>query len=215
MPSRRPWSIRRRLAQLRRFADKMPGSATTSRIGRSRRAPRSSSISPIRTCGLVVTLACLHYGLIPFIVMDPRRCRAEVDYDFVIGSLSPHNRDVPLDLVIDQTVLQGRLSDPVLRDFPALADDDILFIATTGGTTGLKRSSSSNMPAPFRDKVLQRNSYIVELAGRSGRIHVGDVTSTARARLRMLELAARSFASSGSGREPQTLQSVAGHRVAR
>ena len=84
---------------------------------------------------LVVSLACLHYGLVPFILVDPDQVGgAGVDYDFVIGSTNPYRPDIPLDLVIDRTVLEGRFSDPVLRAFADIDDEDILYIGMTGGT---------------------------------------------------------------------------------
>ena len=75
---------------------------------------------------LVVTLACLHYRLIPFILVDPDQTVAEVDHDIVIGATNPYRLDIPLDLVIDRSVLEGQFSDPVLREFPDIDDEDIL-----------------------------------------------------------------------------------------
>ena len=85
---------------------------------------------------LVVTLACLHYRLIPFILVDPGQVgRENVDHDLVIGATNPYRPDIPLDLVIDRSVLEGRFSDPVLRAFPDIGDEDILYIGVTGGTS--------------------------------------------------------------------------------
>ena len=111
---------------------------------------------------LVVTLACLHYRLIPFILVDPDQVAAKVDHDLVIGATNPYRPDIPLDLVIDRSVLEGRFSDPVLREFPDVDDEDILYIASTGGTTSGGRLVA-HRAASFRIRTLgNSNSKLSE-----------------------------------------------------
>jgi len=102
---------------------------------------------------LIVALASLHYGLMPFILLELGNIRDEIDYDFVIGSPRPHAPDVPADITIDQALLDGKLADGRLREFPPLVDDDILFVATTTGTTG-RRKLVAQINGPW----VQRNS---------------------------------------------------------
>ena len=88
----------------------------------------------------IVTLACLHYGLIPFVVVEAGDARDDIDHDFVIGSpAQPYDAATPIDLAVDAALLEGRLADARLREFPDCPDDAILFIAATTGTTGRKR----------------------------------------------------------------------------
>ena len=125
---------------------------------------------------LVVVLACLHYGLIPFILMDVEDTSAKVDYDLVIGSLSPHVPHMPFDLVVDQTVLEGRFSDPAWREFPMPGEDDILFIAATGGTTGGKKKLVADRVGQFGEGTVgrRRNDFAF---GKRVAFTVGDVTT--------------------------------------
>ena len=62
------------------------------------------------------------------------------------------------EVFIDQAMLEGRLADGVLREFPDRADDDILFIGTTTGTTAdrcrcricvRRRSGRATTPPPI------------------------------------------------------------------
>ena len=88
----------------------------------------------------IATLACIHYGLIPFVVVNAGDARDDIDHDFVVGSpAQPYDRAVPVDFAIDAAVLEGRLGDPQLRAFPDRAEDEVLFIAATTGTTGRKK----------------------------------------------------------------------------
>ena len=88
----------------------------------------------------ISTLACLHYGLIPFVVVDAGDAREDMDHDFVVGSpAQPYDAALPIDFPVDAALLEGRLGDPRLREFPDRAGDGILFIAGTTGTTGRKR----------------------------------------------------------------------------
>ena len=88
----------------------------------------------------IATLACLHYGLIPFVVVEAGDAGDDMDHDFVVGSPEqPYDAALPIDLAVDRALLEGRLADPRLREFPNRPDDAILFIAATTGTTGRKR----------------------------------------------------------------------------
>lgn len=124
---------------------------------------------------LVVTLACLHYRLIPFILVDPDQTVAEVDHDIVIGATNPYRPDIPLDLVIDRSVLEGQFSDPVLREFPDIDDEDILHIGATGGTTGGSRLVAERA-GPFRDKILSARRRRAIAEGDRFAFTLGDVS---------------------------------------
>ena len=85
---------------------------------------------------LIVTIAALHAGFIPFVVLDIGALADQVDYDFVVGSAVPHLPDLACDLMIDQAALGDKLSDGMLRGFPEQPDDAILLIGATSGSTG-------------------------------------------------------------------------------
>ena len=85
---------------------------------------------------LIVTIAALHAGLIPFALMDIGDLKDEVDHDAIVGAAVLQLPELAPDLVIDQSVLAGRLSDGKLRDLPDRPDGDILFVGSTTGTTG-------------------------------------------------------------------------------
>lgn len=124
------------------YGDLLERIARVSNYLADRRVPRRSKVylniaDP--NLRLVVTIACMHYGLIPFVVLELKNVRDTVDYDFVIGAPRPHAVDIPADITIDQSLLEGKLADGRLREFPELADDDILFVGTTTGTTGRRK----------------------------------------------------------------------------
>lgn len=83
----------------------------------------------------IAMTAAMDYGLIP-IIATPEVIKADYDYDLVIGGGEPFRRDIAPDINIDATVLAGKFSDGKLRDFPERADDDLLFVSETTGTTG-------------------------------------------------------------------------------
>ena len=85
---------------------------------------------------LIVTIAAMHAGFIPFVLLAIGDLADQVDYDFVVGAAVPNLPDLPADLTIDQSVLSGKLSDGTLREFPEQPDDAILLISATSGSTG-------------------------------------------------------------------------------
>lgn len=85
---------------------------------------------------LSVMVACMHAGLVPFAFQDLAAAGADSDHDLVLGAEVLHGADPKPDLVIDQSVLTGRLVDGKLREFPDRGDDDLLFVTSTTGTTG-------------------------------------------------------------------------------
>lgn len=85
---------------------------------------------------LIVTVAAMHAGFRPFMLLDIGDLAGQVDYDFVIGAALPHLPNLVCDLTIDQAVLRGKLSDPTLQAFPEPPDDAIAYISSTTGSTG-------------------------------------------------------------------------------
>ena len=85
---------------------------------------------------LIVTIAAMHAGFIPFVLLEIGALAEQVDYDFVVGAAVPHLPDLACDLTIDQSVIGGKLSDGRLREFPEQPDDAILLIGATSGSTG-------------------------------------------------------------------------------
>src|ERR1051325_10383888 len=88
---------------------------------------------------LIVMISAMHAGLIPFALLEIGDLGSEVDHDYVIGAALLQVPHLVPDLMIDQSVLEGRLSDGTLRDLPDGGDDDILFTASTTGTTGRRK----------------------------------------------------------------------------
>ncbi len=84
---------------------------------------------------LVTMLAAVDYGLIP-IFAQPEVVSEDFEFDFVIGSPDPFRPDVPSDVMINESVLAGRLADSRRREFPERADDDLSLVVETSGTTG-------------------------------------------------------------------------------
>lgn len=85
---------------------------------------------------LIVTIAAMHAGFSPFVLLDIGDLAGQVDYDFVIGAALPHLPNLVCDVTIDQAVLRGKLSDPTLQAFPEPPEDAIALIASTTGSTG-------------------------------------------------------------------------------
>jgi acyl-coenzyme A synthetase/AMP-(fatty) acid ligase len=86
-----------------------------------------------------VMIAAMHCGLIPFAILDIGEPAAEIDFDCVVGAAPPQHPGLAPDLLIDDAVLAGRLSDPSLRTFPDQPDEAILFVGSTTGTTGRRK----------------------------------------------------------------------------
>jgi acyl-coenzyme A synthetase/AMP-(fatty) acid ligase len=85
---------------------------------------------------LIVTIAAMHAGFIPFVLLDIGGLAGQVDYDFVVAAPVPRLPDLRSDVTIDQSVFAGKLSDGTLRPFPDQPDDAILFVCSTSGSTG-------------------------------------------------------------------------------
>lgn len=85
---------------------------------------------------LITTLACIHNGLVPFVTGDIACVVADGSLDFVIGSGTPLDPTIAPDIMIDESVLSGRLGNSELADFPERPDGQLVAIGATTGTTG-------------------------------------------------------------------------------
>ena len=85
---------------------------------------------------LIVMIAAMHCGMVPFALLEIGELKDEVDYDFIVGAAPLHLPALTPDVMIDQAVFAGRLSDGRLREFEDLTDSELLFIGSTTGTTG-------------------------------------------------------------------------------
>jgi acyl-coenzyme A synthetase/AMP-(fatty) acid ligase len=88
---------------------------------------------------LIVMIAAMHCGMIPFAILEIGDLAGQVDYDAVVGAPAQQVPDPPPDVTIDQAVFSGKLSDAALREFPDRPDDAILFVGATTGTTGQRK----------------------------------------------------------------------------
>ncbi len=84
---------------------------------------------------LLIHLAALEYGLIS-IQAQPPTVKANYDWDLVVGTPDVVWRDVPSDIVIDQTTFSGKFADGRRRTYAERPDNEIAYIAETSGTTG-------------------------------------------------------------------------------
>jgi acyl-coenzyme A synthetase/AMP-(fatty) acid ligase len=87
---------------------------------------------------LIVCIAAMHCRLVPFFLLDIGDLGAEVDYDYVVGAPIRQHNDVAPDIVIDPAALADP-ADPRLPYLGDGADDDLLFIGATTGTTGRRK----------------------------------------------------------------------------
>ena len=79
--------------------------------------------------------------------------------------------------MIDQAVIEGPGIDPEFRDFGDIADDDLFFVGSTTGTTGLPRLVAETQRGFFtrRNSEDERNPSAIVLPGlRRERFGVGD-----------------------------------------
>jgi long-chain acyl-CoA synthetase len=106
---------------------------------------------------LIVMLSAIHCGLVPFALLDIGDLGPEVDYDYVIAAPAAQAPDLTADIVLDPSVLMGRLSDRTLREFGEPGDDAILFIGSTTGTTG-RRKLIAETWGSWRGKARQRGA---------------------------------------------------------
>lgn len=88
---------------------------------------------------LMSTIAAMQCGLVPIVVSNIEHFAQALDVDFIIGAPEPLNAKLMSDLIIDDSVLSGKLADKEPRVFKARADDDLLYIGTTTGTTGNRK----------------------------------------------------------------------------
>lgn len=84
----------------------------------------------------IVTIAAVHAGLIPFALLHPGD-REELGPHRVVTLGEPYLPDLAADIALDPAVVTG--GDARLRDFGERADDDIVFIGSTTGTTGHRK----------------------------------------------------------------------------
>jgi acyl-coenzyme A synthetase/AMP-(fatty) acid ligase len=87
---------------------------------------------------MVIMLAAMHAGMIPFAVLQ-QGDKDDLGPHIVVGSGAPQEPGLAADLTLDQAVLSGPAGDPVLRDFPVRDDGEILYVSSTTGTTGLRK----------------------------------------------------------------------------
>jgi acyl-coenzyme A synthetase/AMP-(fatty) acid ligase len=85
----------------------------------------------------LVHLACIHYGLIPFLVFNPSQVPGQVDHDIVIGANDPLVTDLPADILVNEAIFTPGA--PPLSSWPGRtgSDSDLVLVASTSGTTGL------------------------------------------------------------------------------
>ena len=88
---------------------------------------------------LIVTIAAMHAGFIPFVLVEIGGLAGQVDHDYVIGGPVLQVPGLAADLTIDQSVFAVKLSDGTLREFPDQPDEAILFVCSTSGSTGLPK----------------------------------------------------------------------------
>jgi acyl-coenzyme A synthetase/AMP-(fatty) acid ligase len=87
---------------------------------------------------LIVCIAAMHCRLVPFLLLDVGDLGDEVDYDYVVGAPICQHNDLAPDIVIDPAALAGP-TDSTLPDVGDGADDGLLFISATTGTTGRRK----------------------------------------------------------------------------
>src|SRR5262245_6718260 len=83
---------------------------------------------------LIVSIACLHCRLIPFILKEIGDLNDECDIDLVIGTGGAHEAAPRADILLDNALIVGTAAAD-LRDFGGGADGDVVFVASTTGTT--------------------------------------------------------------------------------
>src|SRR4051812_15922654 len=88
---------------------------------------------------LVAALACLHAGMVPFLVGEPDELEKGKDFDVILGCVPLSFPTLTPDVWIDDSVFAGKRSDGQLREFPDRGEADVLFFAGTSGTTGQRK----------------------------------------------------------------------------
>lgn len=87
----------------------------------------------------IVTIACLHYGIVPFVMAEIGDLADEVDYDVVIATLPLKDAGLKPDIILDNALFAAGPAESPLREFPPRGDGEVLFVATTTGTTGRRK----------------------------------------------------------------------------
>jgi acyl-coenzyme A synthetase/AMP-(fatty) acid ligase len=103
---------------------------------------------------LIVCVAAMHCRLVPFILLDIGDLGDEVDYDYVIGAPILQHNDLAPDIVIEPAALASS-ADSLLPDVGDGADDDLLFVSATTGTTG-RRKLVAETWRTYRNRVCGR-----------------------------------------------------------
>jgi len=86
---------------------------------------------------LIVHLACIHFGAVPFMVHTPGQVPGQVDHQAVIGAGDPIDPKLDDTFEITERIFApGTMPLSVWGGHPR-ADSDLLLVATTSGTTGL------------------------------------------------------------------------------
>jgi acyl-coenzyme A synthetase/AMP-(fatty) acid ligase len=81
----------------------------------------------------------MHCRLVPFFLLDIGDLGEEVDYDRIVGAPVLQHKDLAPDIIIEPAALAGADSDSLLPDVGDGADDELLFIGSTTGTTGRRK----------------------------------------------------------------------------
>lgn len=87
----------------------------------------------------IVIVSALNYGLVPLVLSSISALSQKIECDFVIGGSQPLDPELRPDLVIDETVLDGKLADKTAIEYVPREPEELLFIAATSGTTGEKK----------------------------------------------------------------------------
>lgn len=85
---------------------------------------------------LVVHLACLHYGLVPFVLYGPAQVPGQVDTQFTIGANDPLDTDIAVDLTVSDRIFADTADTLEAWGERPRADSDLMLVAATSGTTG-------------------------------------------------------------------------------
>src|SRR4051812_40370120 len=64
---------------------------------------------------LVVMIAAMHAGMVPFTLLQLGEDRSDLDFDGVVGIGEPFLPDVAIDVMVDANVIGGPAGDPKLR----------------------------------------------------------------------------------------------------
>jgi acyl-coenzyme A synthetase/AMP-(fatty) acid ligase len=84
----------------------------------------------------VVQLACLHYGVVPFLVFGPAQVPGQVDTELTIGANDPLTTDIPADLTVSDRIFASSAQDLASWGDRPRVDSDLILVAATSGTTG-------------------------------------------------------------------------------